>query len=66
MQAVGLEAPLTAGPLTEALLSRGVIGRSLPYANSVAFSPPLIISDAEVDELVAAMADALAEVAAAV
>ena len=66
MQAVGLEAPLSAGPLAEALLARGVIGRSLPYANSVAFSPPLMISDAEVDELVAAMDGALAEVAAAV
>jgi putrescine---pyruvate transaminase len=66
MQAVGLETPLSAGPLTEALLRRGVIARSLPYANSVAFSPPLIISDAEVDELVEAMAEALAEVAAAV
>ena len=54
MQAIGLNAPLTAGPFTEALLSRGVIGRGLPYANSVAFSPPLIISDEEVDELVAA------------
>jgi adenosylmethionine-8-amino-7-oxononanoate aminotransferase len=66
MQAVGLEAPLSAGPLAEALLARGVIGRSLPYANSVAFSPPLIIADGEVDELVAAMDGALAEVAAAV
>ena len=54
MQAIGLNAPLTAGPFTEALLSRGVIGRGLPYANSVAFSPPLIISDEEVDGLVAA------------
>jgi adenosylmethionine-8-amino-7-oxononanoate aminotransferase len=66
MQAVGLAAPLSAGPLAEALLARGVIGRSLPYANSVAFSPPLIISDAEIDELVGAMDAALAEVAAAV
>jgi adenosylmethionine-8-amino-7-oxononanoate aminotransferase len=59
MQAVGLESSLTAGAFTEALLARGVIGRGLPYANSVAFSPPLIISDEEVDELVAATADAL-------
>ncbi len=66
MQAVGLEAPLTGGALAEALLRRGVIGRALPYANSVAFSPPLVISDAEVDELVGAMDEALAEVAAAV
>jgi adenosylmethionine-8-amino-7-oxononanoate aminotransferase len=54
MQAIGLEAPLTAGAVSEALLARGVIGRALPYANSLAFSPPLIISDDEVDELVAA------------
>jgi putrescine---pyruvate transaminase len=66
MQAVGLEAPLSGGALAEALLRRGVIGRALPYANSVAFSPPLVISDAEVDELVGAMDEALAEVAAAV
>ncbi|HWE07870.1 MAG TPA: aspartate aminotransferase family protein [Solirubrobacteraceae bacterium] len=66
MQAVALAVPLTAAGLTEALLTRGVIGRNLPYANSVAFSPPLIISDAEIDELVAAMDEALTEVAAAV
>jgi putrescine aminotransferase len=66
MQAVGLDPPLSAGALTEALLARGVIGRGLPYANSVAFSPPLIISDAEIDELVGATESALAEVAAAV
>ena len=64
MQAVALNAPLTAGVFTEALLERGVIGRGLPYANSVAFSPPLVISDAEVDELVAATADALDELVA--
>jgi putrescine aminotransferase len=64
MQAFGLAPPLTALALTEALLSHGVIGRALPYANSVAFSPPLIISDAEIDELVAAADAALADVAA--
>jgi adenosylmethionine-8-amino-7-oxononanoate aminotransferase len=61
MQAVGLEAPLAAGTFTEALLQHGVIGRALAYANSVAFSPPLIISDEEVDELVAATAAVLDE-----
>ncbi|HZE03709.1 MAG TPA: aspartate aminotransferase family protein [Solirubrobacteraceae bacterium] len=66
MQAVGLAHPLTAGALAEALLARGVIGRGLPYANSVAFSPPLVITDDEVDELVAAMDASLSEVAAAV
>jgi putrescine---pyruvate transaminase len=54
MQAIQLEPPLNPGAFTEALLERGVIGRGLPYANTVAFSPPLIISDEEVDELVAA------------
>ncbi|HEY1519604.1 MAG TPA: aminotransferase class III-fold pyridoxal phosphate-dependent enzyme [Solirubrobacteraceae bacterium] len=63
MQAVGLDASLAAGPFTEALLARGVIGRALPYANSVAFSPPLVISDEEVDELVAATAAVLDELA---
>jgi putrescine---pyruvate transaminase len=61
MQAVALNAPITAGPFTEALLARGVIGRGLPYANSVAFSPPLTISDEEVDELVAATGAVLDE-----
>jgi adenosylmethionine-8-amino-7-oxononanoate aminotransferase len=38
-----------------------VIGRALGYANSVAYSPPLIISDEEVDELVAAAGAVLEE-----
>jgi putrescine---pyruvate transaminase len=63
MQAIALRPPLTAGVFTEALLERGVIGRGLPYANSVAFSPPLIISDEEVDELVAATEAVLDELA---
>lgn len=63
MQAIGLNAPLTAGVFTEALLERGVIGRGLGYANSVAFSPPLVISDEEVDELVAATSAVLDELA---
>ncbi len=61
MQAVALEPTVAATAVSEALLSQGVIGRALPYANSVAFSPPLIISDAEIDELVAAIDAALAE-----
>jgi len=63
MQAVGLDPSIAAGPFSEALLTRGVIGRALPYANSLAFSPPLIISDEEVDELVAATAAVLDELA---
>jgi adenosylmethionine-8-amino-7-oxononanoate aminotransferase len=54
MQALGLAPPLTALDFTEALLARGVIGRALPYANAVAFSPPLIVSDAEIEEIVTA------------
>jgi putrescine aminotransferase len=65
MQAVALAPTVAAAALTEALLARGVIGRALPYANAVAFSPPLIISDAEIDEVVNAMGEALSEVAAA-
>jgi len=61
--AIGLAPSLAPGPFTEALLSRGVIGRGLPYANSVAYSPPLIITDDEVDELVAATAAVLDELA---
>ncbi len=63
MQAIGLEEPVAAGAMSEALLERGVIGRALPYANSLAFSPPLIISDDEVDELVAATEAVLGELA---
>ncbi len=66
MQAIGLEPPLTAGAMVDALLARGIIGRGLAYANSIAFSPPLIISDGEIDEIVEATDAALADVAAVV
>ena len=66
MQAVALKQPMVAAGVAEALLARGVIGRALPYANAVAFSPPLIISDEEVDELVDGLAEVLGAVAAAV
>jgi putrescine---pyruvate transaminase len=66
MQALALGPPLTAGALVSALLSRGIIARGLPYANSIAFSPPLIISDAEIDEILEAVDAALADIAAVV
>jgi 4-aminobutyrate aminotransferase-like enzyme len=66
VQAIALQAPLTAGAMVAALLARGIIARGLPYANSVAFSPPLIISDGEIDEIVEAVDAALADVAAVV
>lgn len=65
MQAVALEAPLPAAGFAEALLEQGVIGRAIPYANCVAFSPPLVITDEEVDELVGAVDAALSAVAVA-
>jgi adenosylmethionine-8-amino-7-oxononanoate aminotransferase len=46
------------------MLRRGLIGRPLPYASAVAFSPPLVITDDELDELVALAGEAAAEVAA--
>jgi adenosylmethionine-8-amino-7-oxononanoate aminotransferase len=66
VQAIALQAPLTAGAMVAALLSRGIIARGLPYANSIAFSPPLVISDGEIDEIVEAVDAALADVAAVV
>ncbi len=66
MQAVALEHPLAAASVAEALPAHGVIGRALPYANALAFSPPLIVSDAEIEEMVDATAAALADVAAVV
>jgi putrescine---pyruvate transaminase len=66
VQAIALQAPMTAGAMVAALLSRGIIARGLPYANSVAFSPPLIISDGEIDEILEAVDAALADVAAVV
>jgi putrescine aminotransferase len=66
MQAIALEPPLTAGAMIAALLARGVVGRGLPYTNSVAFSPPLIISDGEIDEILEATGAALTDVAAVI
>ncbi|MGZ4236961.1 MAG: aminotransferase family protein [Solirubrobacteraceae bacterium] len=66
MQAIALQPPLTPGAMVAALLTRGIIARGLPYANSIAFSPPLVISDGEIDEIVEAVDAALADVAAVV
>ncbi len=63
MQAIVLEPPARAGPLTEAMLEHGVIGRAIPYANVVAFSPPLIVADEEIEEIAAAARAALADIA---
>ena len=65
MQAVALESADEVLPLTEAMLRRGVLGRPLPYASAVAFSPPLVITDEEIDELASATAEAMGEVVGA-
>src|SRR5262249_31708557 len=66
MHAVAFEPRVTANDVSEALIDRGVIGRPAPYANSVAFSPPLIVSDDEIDEIVEATDAAIGAVAATV
>jgi adenosylmethionine-8-amino-7-oxononanoate aminotransferase len=66
MQAVALQPPLTPGAMVAALLTRGIIARGLPYANSIAFSPPLVISDGEIDEIVDGVDAALVDVQAVV
>ena len=39
-----------------------MIGRALPSADAVAFSPPFVITDAEIDTAVAAFRDSADEV----
>ena len=63
MQALELERAEDALPLSEALLTRGVIGRALPHASALAFSPPLGITDEELDEIADALAGALEDIA---
>ena len=50
--------------VVKAALDRGVIGRALPAADAVAFSPPFVISEAEIDIAVNAFRDAADQVAA--
>jgi L-2,4-diaminobutyrate transaminase len=45
-------------------LARGVLTRALPNADAVAFSPPLIIGESEIETLVSQVRDALDEVQA--
>jgi L-2,4-diaminobutyrate transaminase len=46
-----------AGRITAGALQRGVIGRALPASDSVAFSPPFVISESEIDIAVEAFRD---------
>ena len=45
-------------------LDHGLITRALPASDTIAFSPPFVVSEEELDEMVAARAAAVVEVAA--
>jgi adenosylmethionine-8-amino-7-oxononanoate aminotransferase len=62
MQALVLERGEDTMPLSEALLRQGVIGRAIPHASALAFSPPLGITDDELDEIAAGLDAALGEI----
>jgi L-2,4-diaminobutyrate transaminase len=51
-----------ASRIVKAALARGVIGRALPSADTIAFSPPFIISEDEIDIAVRAFRNAADEV----
>ncbi len=51
------------GPaVAAALLARGVIARAMPQGDILGFAPPLCLTPAEADTIVAATADAVTEV----
>lgn len=57
---------LRVGPrIADAARARGLITRALPLADTIAFSPPFVISEEEIDSAVALARDAVDEVAAA-
>ena len=47
-------------------LERGVLTRALPEADTISFSPPFVITEAEVDQVVSVAREAADAVAAAV
>jgi L-2,4-diaminobutyrate transaminase len=47
-----------------ACLERGVIGRAMPHGDILGYAPPLTLSRAEADQIVAATASAIEAVAA--
>lgn len=56
---VAFDPKLTVGArIAKAALAKGVITRALPAADSIAFSPPLIISEVEIDKMVNVARDA--------
>jgi L-2,4-diaminobutyrate transaminase len=49
--------------VAQACLQRGLLTRALPAADTISFSPPLCIDEAEIDELVTTVREAVDEVA---
>lgn len=49
--------------VTQKSLERGIITRALPDADTVSFSPPFVVTDAEIDEMVEGVRAAADEVA---
>jgi L-2,4-diaminobutyrate transaminase len=60
---IGFDPALKVAPrIVRAALDRGVIGRALPAADTVAFSPPFVISEEEITTAVGAFRDAADQV----
>jgi putrescine---pyruvate transaminase len=62
VRAVGLGEGMDAPSVRDAMLAAGVIARPIGAA-TIAFSPPLVTSDTQVDRLVTSLADALGSAA---
>jgi L-2,4-diaminobutyrate transaminase len=54
-----------AARVADACLQRGVVTRALPQADTIAFSPPFVIAEDEVETIVAVAREAVDAVAAA-
>ncbi len=50
--------------VTQKCLERGLITRALPDADTIAFSPPFVVTEEQVDEMVGRAREAVDEVAA--
>ncbi len=61
---VRFDPALTVGArITRACLDRGMITRALPAADTISFSPPFVITDDEIDTIVAVAREAVDQVA---
>jgi len=58
------DAALKVGPkVSAAALRRGVIARAMPHGDILGFAPPLVTTQADVDEIVGIVREAVDEVA---